>query len=174
MNGRAIAQLSAALPGWIPTRGPTKSSDVTADWLTRTLGCRAGNAVALWAGESNGTTGTTDRRQLVVEWDDIGKAAGLPSNLFVKSSPLTAKNRVMVAALDMAVNEAKFYRQASDELQGMVPKSWYAYASNGARFCIVLDDIVAQGAKPYALADRCTVEHARGLIDAFAQLHSQF
>jgi hypothetical protein len=38
----------------------------------------------------------------------------------------------------------------------------------------VLEDIVADGARPYALADRCEIEHARALVDAFAELHSSF
>ncbi|TDH52885.1 hypothetical protein E2F47_13545 [Mycobacterium eburneum] len=174
INARAVAQLAAALPARLPERGLTKSSDVTATWLTGTIGATAGNAVALSATELDGTTGTTDRRRLVVEWDDVGRAADLPRHLFVKSSPLTAKNRVMVAALDMAVNEVKFYRHAAPQLGDAVPKTWYAHAGNGARFCIVFDDIVAHGAKPYALADHCDVVHARGLIDAFARLHSMF
>ena len=174
INARAIAQLAAALPPWLPERGLTKSSDVTAAWLTKTIGTKAGNAVALSATQLDGTTGTTDRRRLAVEWDDKGKAAGLPAHLFIKSSPLSAKNRVMVAALDMAVNEVRFYRQAAQQLEDVVPRTWYAHAGNGARFCIVLDDIVAHGAKPYALADHCDVAHARGLIDAFARLHSMF
>lgn len=174
VNGRALGEILAAFPPQFPVRGPVKSSDVTADWLTRVIGATTTGAAALSAAEMDGTTGTTDRRRLVVEWNTVGKEAGLPSNLFIKSSPLTAKNRVMVAALDMAVNEVKFFRQASSELEGVVPKSWYSYAGIGARFCIVLDDIVAQGAKPYALADRCEIDHARGLIDAFAKLHSRF
>jgi hypothetical protein len=173
VNARALGQIAAAVSPRVPTSGPTKSSDVTARWLTEQVG-KAVGAVALSAASLDGTTGTTDRRRLVVEWDQAGKAAGLPANLFVKSSPLTAKNRVMVAALDMAVNEVKFYQQAAAELDGIVPKAWFSYAGVGARFLIVLDDLVAQGATPYALADRCEVDHARGLVDAFARLHAQF
>jgi hypothetical protein len=134
INARAIAQLAAALPPWLPERGLTKSSDVTGAWLTKAIGTKAGNAVALSATQLDGTTGTTDRRRLVVEWDDKGKAAGLPAHLFVKSSPLGAKNRVMVAALDMAVNEVRFYRQAAQQLEDVVPRTWYAHAGNGAGF----------------------------------------
>jgi hypothetical protein len=173
VNARAFGQIAAGVAPRVPTTGPTKSSDVTAQWLTEHLGKPVG-AVALSAEPRDGTTGTTDRRRLVVEWDRSGKDAGPPANLFIKSSPLNAKNRVMVAALDMAVNEVKFYQQASGELDGIVPKAWFSYAGVGARFLIVLDDLVAQGAKPYALADRCEIDHARGLIDAFARLHAQF
>jgi hypothetical protein len=173
VNARAFGQIAAAMSPRVPTSGPSKSDDVTAQWLTAHLGKPVGGT-ALSAHPLDGTTGTTDRRRLLVEWDAVGKAAGLPTNLFIKSSPLTAKNRVMVAALDMAVNEVKFYQQAAAELEGIAPKAWFSYAGVGARFLIVLDDLVAQGARPYALADRCEIDHARGLIDAFARLHAQF
>jgi hypothetical protein len=173
VNARALAQIVAAVSPRVPTTGPSKSSDVTADWITKHIGKSVG-AVALSASPLNGTSGTTDRRRLKVEWDEAGKAAGLPPDLFIKSSPLNAKNRTMVAALDMAVNEVRFYRQASEELNGIAPKAWYAHAGVGARFLVVLDDIAAQGARPYALADRCEITHARGLVDAFAALHAQF
>ena len=173
-NARAVGELAAAASPWVPTRGPSKSSDITAEWLTANLGARVPGAAALSATPLDGTTGTTDRRRLAVEWNEAGKRAGLPANVFVKSSPLSAKNRGMVAALGMSVNEVRFYQQMAAELAGVCPKAWYSYAGIGARFLIVLDDIVADGARPYALADRCEIEHARGLVDAFAALHSRF
>jgi hypothetical protein len=174
VNARALAELAASASPWVPTRGPSKSSDVTAEWLTVNLGVHAPGATALLATSLDGTTGTTDRRRLAVEWNEAGKRAGLPANVFIKSSPLTARNRGMVAALGMSVNEVRFYQQVAEELVGVCPKAWYSYAGIGARFLIVLEDIVADGARPYALADRCEIEHARGLVDAFAQLHSRF
>ncbi len=174
VNARALAELAAALSPWVPTRGPSKSSDITAEWLTANLGARAPGATALRAIQLDGTTGTTDRRQLAIEWNEAGKRAGLPANVFLKSSPLSGKNRGMVAALGMSNNEVRFYRDLADELVGVCPKAWYSYAGIGARFLIVLDDIVADGARPYALSDRCEIDHARGLIDAFAQLHARF
>jgi hypothetical protein len=173
-NVRAVGELAASVLPCVPTRGPSKSSDITAEWLTANLGMRAPGAVAQSVTSLDGTTGTTDRRRLAVEWNEAGKRAGLPANVFVKSSPLSAKNRGMVAALGMSVNEVRFYQQMAEELVGVCPKAWYSYAGIGARFLIVLDDIVADGARPYALADRCEIEHARGLVDAFAELHSRF
>jgi hypothetical protein len=174
VNARAVAELAASASPWVPTRGPSKSSDITAEWLTVNLGARAPGAAALSATPLDGTTGTTDRRRLAVEWNEAGKRAGLPANVFIKSSPLSAKNRGMVAALGMSVNEVRFYQQMADELVGVCPKAWYSYAGIGARFLIVLEDIVADGGRPYALADRCEIEHARALVDAFAELHSRF
>jgi hypothetical protein len=58
----------------------------------------------------------------------------------------------MVAALGMSSNEVRFYQQVADELTGACPRACYCSAGIGARFLIVLDDIVADGAVPYALA----------------------
>jgi hypothetical protein len=173
-NFTAARELVAAVLPALPGSGPSSAADVTADWLTRYLAGTTPGAVAQRISPLDGTTGTTDRRRLAVEWNDSGRAAGLPDHLFLKSTPLSAKNRAMVAALGMAVNEARFYNEAADELEGVAPRSWYARAGIGARFLIVLEDIVAAGGRPYALADICDIGHAQGLIDAFARLHARF
>jgi hypothetical protein len=170
----AAGELAAAILPKLPGTGPSSAAEVTAGWVTAHVADSASAAVAQRVSSLDGTTGTTDRRRLAVTWNEAGVAAGLPENLFVKSTPLSAKNRTMVAALGMAVNEARFYNQAATELVGVTPHAWYARAGVGARFLIVLDDIVAAGGRPYALADVCDLAHARGLIDAFAALHARF
>jgi Phosphotransferase enzyme family len=173
-NLTALTELAAAWLPKMPMSGPSAAADVTTEWLTAEVAGDTPGAAALRATALDGTTGTTDRRRLAVEWNESGTAAGLPANLFIKSTPLTAKNRSMVAALGMAVNEARFYNQVATELPAVAPRAWYARASVGARFLIVLDDIVAAGGRPYALSDHCGLSHARGLIDAFAKLHARF
>jgi hypothetical protein len=170
----AAGELVAAVLPKLPGVGPSSAAEVTTEWLTQHLAACTPGAVAQRVSPIGGTTGTTDRRRLAVEWNEAGRAGGLPANLFVKSTPLSAKNRTMVAALGMAVNEARFYNQVSDELLGVVPRAWHAHAGAGARFLIVLDDIVAAGGRPFALADDCSITHAEGLIDAFATLHARF
>jgi hypothetical protein len=167
-------QLVAAVLPTLPGAGPSSAADVTPEWLTHHLASSIPGAVAQRVSSLDGTTGTTDRRRLAVDWNEAGRAAGLPDHLFVKSTPLSAKNRTMVATLGMAVNEARFYNQAAAELEGVAPHAWYAHAGMGARFLIVLEDIVAAGGRPYALADECDLAHAQGLVDAFAALHARF
>ena len=173
-NFRAAGELVAAALPKLPGGGPSSAAAVTADWLTCHVAGAASGAVAQRVSPLDGTTGTTDRRCLAVEWNEIGVVAGLPEHLFIKSTPLSAKNRTMVAMLGMAVNEVRFYNQAATELEGVAPHTWYAHAGPGARFLIVLDDIVAAGGRPYALADECDLAHAEGLVDAFAALHARF
>ena len=172
-NLAAAGELAAALLPKLPGTGPSSAAEVTSDWLTSRLGATSG-AVAQRVSSLDGTTGTTDRRVLAVDWDETGAKAGLPEHIFVKSTPLSAKNRTMVATLGMAVNEVRFYNQAADELDGVAPHMWYAHAGLGARFLIVLDDVVAAGGRTYGLADECDLAHAQGLVDAFAALHARF
>src|ERR1700749_3085827 len=124
-NLTAAGQLVAAVLPALPGSGPWSAADVTAEWLTRNLASTTPDAAAQRISPLGGTTGTTDRRRLSVEWNDSGRAAGLPDHLFLKSTPLSAKNRTMVAALGMGVNEAPFYNDAADELGGVAPPSWY-------------------------------------------------
>src|ERR1700749_3240060 len=173
-NLAAAGELVAAVLPTLPGSGPSSAADVTTEWWRRHLAGTMPSSAAQRISFLDATTGTTNRRRLSVEWNESGRAAGLPEHLFVKSTPLSAKNRTMVAALGMAVNEARFYNEVADDVGGVAPRSWYAHSGVGARFLIVLEDIVAAGGRPYALADVCDVGHARGLIDAFATLHARF
>jgi hypothetical protein len=172
-NLRAIGQLAAAASPWVPT-GASSAAEVTAQWLTASIGSQHAGAVATSVKALDGTTGTTDRRRMTADWNEVGLAGGLPTNIFVKSTPLSAKNRAMVAPLDMCVNEVRFYKQLATDVAGWCPRAWYADAGIGARFLLVLDDIIHDGATPYALADTCPIEHAAGVIDVFAGLHAHF
>jgi len=171
---RAFGQLGAALLPVVPTRGPMKSSQVDAGWLTAHFGSSNPGAAVTSVAPMDGTSGTTDRRRLHVEWNDAGRRAGLPATVYVKSTPLSAKNRTMVASLDMAVNEVRFYKAASSSFSEHVPAFWFGYAGIGARHLLLLEDLTAQDCRPFALADDCGINHARALIDALAKLHATF
>src|SRR3981081_3909050 len=116
VNVSAAGELAAAILPKLPGTGPSSAAEVTARWVTAHVADSASAAVAQRVSSLDGTTGTTDRRRLAVPWNQAGGAARLPEKLFVKSTPLSAKNRTMVAALGMAVNEARFYNQAATEL----------------------------------------------------------
>src|ERR1700742_345375 len=140
-NLTAAGELVAAVLPTLPGSGPSSAANVTTEWLTRHLAGATPSAAVQRISPLDGTTGTTDRRRLSVEWNESGRAAGLPDHLFLKSTPRSAKNRTMVAALGMAVNEARFYNEAADELGGVAPRSWYARAGVGGRILIGLEDI---------------------------------
>ncbi|GAB3035233.1 ecdysteroid 22-kinase family protein [Mycobacterium bourgelatii] len=172
---RAIVETALAISPWLPAPKPHSADGVDARWLSQQFAGRAPGAVAEALVPLDGTTGTTDRRRLGIEWNDAGIAAGLPSSLFVKSTPLSAKNRTMVAALDMAINEVRFYQQLRPELGDDVAPAVYAsHAGHGARHLLVLEDLVASGARFLAKPDEVDLAYAQGMMRALGKLHAAF
>ncbi len=170
----AAGQVLLALSPWVPAPRPHRADDVTARWLTGVFAARAPAAVVERVEPLGGTSGTTDRRRLGLVWNAAGERAGLPASVFVKSTPLSAKNRTMVAALWMAVNEVKFYRIARADLGDIAPVAYAAHAGPGARFLLVLEDLETRDGRPLALADDCTLQHAQAMMATLAELHATF
>jgi hypothetical protein len=68
-NLTALKELAAAWLPKIPMSGPSTAAEVTTAWLTAELAGHMPGAVAQRATALDGTTGTTDRRRLAVEWN---------------------------------------------------------------------------------------------------------
>lgn len=170
---KSVGEGVLALSPWIPTSRPHRITDVTAQLLTRALGDDVGARVeAVELG--TGTSGTTDRQQATIKWDGVGTAAGLPTSVFVKSTPSAVKNRVISAVTGLGATEARFYRTCRPGLQDVpAPQCYFAEAGHGARHLIVLEDITASGGIPGVLSRDCTLAFAESLMDAFAALHAQ-
>ncbi|MEB3070711.1 phosphotransferase [[Mycobacterium] vasticus] len=174
--GRALAEAAAAvLPmSWVPTAFPVQASGVDAEFLNRTLVGVAEGARITRAERVGGTSGTTDRVRMALTWD-CGDQPHLPAHVFVKSTPLTAKNRTMVAALGMARNEVLFYRHARSALSPhAAPRCLFADAGFGARHLLVLEDVTERGGTPRALADDIDAAYARSMMVTLGQLHAAF
>lgn len=73
--------------------GLHQGGHITSDRLSAILAAGVSGAVAQSVTPIGGTTGTTDRVRLAVVWNDAGKSAGLPENVFIENTPLAAKNR---------------------------------------------------------------------------------
>jgi hypothetical protein len=173
-NAAALGEVGLALSPWAPAPRPCWVDQIDADWLTSVFAAKAPAARILSIEDRGGTSGTTDRRSLAVTWNPAGVDAGLPTRLFVKGTSRSAKNRAMVAALSMALQEVRFYEQVRPHLGDIAPRAYSMRAGHGARFLLVLEDLTESGAIPVTAEEHLTIEHARGVIDALAQLHAKF
>jgi len=174
-TARTLSEVALAFSPWAPAPKPHAAADITAEWLTSAFADQTPGVVAEDIEDAGGHTGTSDRRRIRVTWNRVGAEAGLPNSLFVKSTPLSGKNRAMVAALGMAVNEVNFYRTARAALpEDVAPYAYAADSGRGARHLILLQDLVDEGCTPYAMADTCTLEHAQGVMRALGCLHAAF
>jgi hypothetical protein len=170
----ALGEVGLALCPWAPAPRPCRVDEIDAGWLTSVLAAHVPGARILAIEDRGGTSGTTDRRSLAVAWNAAGAGAGLPARLFVKGTSRSAKNRTMVAALAMALQEVRFYEQVRPHVGDIAPRAHFARAGHGARFLLVLEDLTEGGARPVTAEEPVPIEHARAVIDALAQLHATF
>jgi len=170
----SIGQVLLGLAPWVPAPRPHTGAALRPEWLTRQLGAPVPGAAIERIDTIDGTSGTTDRVRLGLSWNEAGRAAALPASVFVKSTSPSPKNRTMVGALWMAVNEVKFYRTARVDLGDVAPEPYVAHAGAGARFLLVLEDLVARGAHPFGLGDDCDLAHAQAMMRTLAEVHARF
>ncbi|WP_063916266.1 phosphotransferase family protein [Nocardia jinanensis] len=173
-NAKSVGEAIAALSPWSPRTPLHRVTDVTPELLTRLLSGTGGARVeAVELGK--GTSGTTDRQQVTVQWNDAGRRDGPPASLFVKSTPSMVTNRLMSAVTGLSRVETTFYKSCRPGLHNVpAPRCHFAEYGSGARHLIILDDITIDGVRPCELTEDCTLSFAENLMDTFAALHGQF
>lgn len=94
---------------------PPTPEHLTDEWLTLALcrGIPGAKVLSHSLGPRN--DGTSSRRTLRVEFDDVGRAAGLNGWLFTKSGP-GYMTRLVSAAVGLGEIESAFYAQLRAEL----------------------------------------------------------
>ncbi|MDB5969909.1 MAG: hypothetical protein JWQ90_2359 [Hydrocarboniphaga sp.] len=170
----ALSETVLSLSPWLPRTGPVASAQLTPRWLTQQIAADVPGAEVERIERLDGNSGTTDRRRLALHWNERGKSAGLPASVFIKSTPLTASSRLMVAPLQMAVNEVRFYRTVRQDLADVAPLAYATHLGRGARFMLVLEDLSLRGCRPFSLADEADLDHLRGMMVALGTVHARF
>lgn len=170
----ATGDLILGLLPWDRAPSPRSCAEITANWLTENITPKGSTARVDAFSRIGGTSGTTDRNLLSLQWNGGDGTSEFPKTVFVKTTPLPPQNRAMLAVLKMARGEVEFYRTARPSLDGVAPRAYYTDYSPGGRQMLLLEDLGATGASMFALADECPIEHAISLIDDLAQLHGTF
>lgn len=161
---------------------PTKAPDIpgsfgalSAQWLESVLCANSPGATVrsfLTVTESNGTT---NRRRLLLTYNDVGQEAGLPEWLFLKTTA-TFTTRVLNGLSGMLRGEVGFYEQIRPELQIEVPKSYFAaYDPATYRSLIVLEDVtVTRGASFCTTRDELSISQMKGILSLLAKCHARY
>lgn len=155
---------------------PPTPEHLTPEWLTLAL-CR-GTPRAKVLGYELGPrdNGTSSRRSLWVQFDDIGRQAGLNEWLFTKSGP-GYTTRLVSAAVGLGAVESAFYAQVRAELSIEAPVTGYsAYDPVTNRQLLIIDDVSHTRGAHFGniLTRQLEREQAEQLIDTLAELHGQF
>jgi hypothetical protein len=152
---------------------PWSAEAITPEWITAVMSDPQSDARALRVHASGGHQGSSVRRRLEVTWNDGGVRAGLPTQLFAKTTPalLTRLSSGMAAA-----GEGRFFRELRAELPIEAPVLVHsAYDRASGRSIHLFVDLVASRRASFChhqTAISCA--QAEQIVDTLAALHGSF
>ena len=113
-------------------------------------------------------SGTTGRAHVALRGEP-----GVPATVFVKLAPFDERQREFVTSVGMGVAEARFYRDVASEVPVRVPSVWFA-ETDGDRYVMVLEDLVAHGCRFPSPKDPDIAARALDIVEQMAALHAQY
>lgn len=155
-----------------PEKVPASAARISPKWLNAIL-CRDTPGAAITDIQVvGGSDGTNTRRAIDVSYNDAGKAAGLPTQLFVKSAT-AMRTRMMNTLTTRGESEVRFYQIMRDKLPVEAPRAIYAgFDRRSGRMLIMFPNMAAQGTNFLDPSHQITREQAEGMIDLLAGYQS--
>ena len=168
------------LPGW---QAPTALPDIppaaetlTADWLTSALCAEHPGAAVVDFAVGVGSDGTSCRRPLHVTYNDAGAAAGLPVQLFTKTTA-SLGSRLTTALGGLPKSECLFYNLIRPSLRDWAgPAGYYAgFDERTLRSMVIMEDVVAtRGAAFGSVVTPASRSEAEHLVCQLAVYHGAY
>lgn len=155
---------------------PPTPEHLTDEWLTQALSDGVPGARVMSHELGPRDDGTTSRRTLRVEFNDIGREAGLTESLFTKSGPGFA-TRLVSGIAGLGVTESTFYSQIRPMLTIETPVTQYSgYDPISNRLMLIIDDISQTRGAQFGnvLTRKATRDSVEQVVDTLAALHTTF
>ncbi len=165
-------------PNMVPSPYPQRTEQlpwtrdpVNAEWLTRLIQNKYPGAVAEKMEEVQLFDSHTTKLRIAVDWNDAGKAAGLPRNLCLKSNWSGLFSDVDICAL-----EARFYHFLAADMKVPTATCYYADwdADGKGHGIILLEDLIDRGGKFGHSTQHVGVEGVATALEGLAKLHGSF
>lgn len=161
----------------IPSRAdtlPLSFEDISCAWLTDAL-CRAvpgAEVIGITLGAPD--SGSSNRRKIRIDYNEIGTRAGLPRKVFCKASH-DLVNRVLLACSGALDAEVSFYKKFSKLVAIEVPVCRYAhYDNNSYNSLIILDDLSDTVESFCSHETYINLAKARSQMALLAAFHARF
>jgi hypothetical protein len=150
-------------------RLPRKRSEVTADWLTRTLQNEYPGAVVESMELIQLFDSHTTKMRVAVTVNETGRAAGLPERLCLKSNWSGLFQNVDICAL-----EARFYHHLATRISVPTARCYYADwdADDSGQGLIVLEDLNARGGQFGHSTQHAGVDSVARALTGLAGMHT--
>ncbi|WP_406230429.1 phosphotransferase [Nocardia sp. NBC_01009] len=122
---------------------PVTGRELTTDWLTAVLCYEHPGAVVEAFDIGAKSSGTSTRWKLAVTYNEIGQVAGLPENLFAKTTA-DFKQRLTLDLAGILHGEPGFFKHLRPNLDIEAPRGYHsAVDSRSGRSISLLEDIVS-------------------------------
>ena len=156
-----------------PADLPMSYEEITQAWLTATLGHGHAGAEVTRHRLGDVDEGTSSRRRIHLDWNDAGRAAGLPASVFCKST-MTLESRYLLGMNGGIAAETLFFRDVRGGLDIEAPRAWFAeFDRQSFNSFIVLEDMaddVTFGDYTMTL----TRDQARDQLSVLASVHARY
>jgi Phosphotransferase enzyme family len=152
---------------------PSSPSALSAEWLSDALCAGQPGARVLDFEIGVGSDGTSARRPLRVRYNDAGRLAGLPTQLYTKSAP-SLMTRLFCGLNNLMVGETEFYLRIRPELDIETPVSLHGvYDLRTCRSLLILEDIAATRGATFGDPTVTHVDrgNAERMVDLMATYH---
>ncbi|MEU7631397.1 aminoglycoside phosphotransferase family protein [Nocardia sp. NPDC049220] len=121
---------------------PAAPESLTPEWLTAVLCDGHPDAKVESVALTGGSDGTSSRRAISVEYNEAGRSAGLPTELFSKSTTALTQ-RIVCGLCHLLENESGFYTSIRPELDMEAPVGYHAeFDPRSFRSLFLLENVV--------------------------------
>lgn len=152
---------------------PPSVDALTSEWLTAALCKGHPGAWVTGVSTTSGSDGSTTRRVLRVDYNDVGHAAGLPTSVFCKSTPRFTSRAVTVPAAALEC-EALFYDRIRPGLDIDAPHGYYLAVDNrSGRSMFLMEDVATTRGVVFGDPTKHYIDRARAeaIVTTLATLH---
>ncbi len=151
---------------------PINFEAITPQWLTAIL-CKQHPGAAV-TGLQLGPIdeGTSSRRRILLEYNEAGKAAGLPTSVFCKSTH-TLTSRLRLALVGFITGEVNFYRRIRATLDIEAPRCWFANVDDHTYNSIIVLHDMTDAATFCRHDEPMTRARAESQLRSLAKLHAK-
>lgn len=152
---------------------PLSYEAITEAWLTAVLCAKHPGAAVFGFALGPADNGSSNRRGIVVQYNDAGRDAGLPTQLFCKATHGLA-NRMTLGLAGAAHSEVTFYKQVRPLLEIEAPACVFAALDTQSFNSIVmLRDLATSGAQFCSHRTPMTRARAENQMNLLAELHGK-
>lgn len=154
---------------------PRHGMALTNEWLTATLCRNTPGAQVVDFSSPGGSVGTSTRMALRVEYNAAGQDAGLPTQLFTKSTA-SYTQRLLLGAAHVLDGETQFFMNLRQHVDIEAPLGYWGGVDDASwRSIVIMEDIaVTRGAQFITATTPVTREQVFDLVDNLALMHGTF